>query len=48
MVRKRQGTLKGSLASKGTAFRPFQQCADARFEVREGPKGLQAEEVERI
>ena len=48
MVRKRQGTLKGSLASKDTAFRPFQQCADARYEVREGPKGLQAEEVERI
>jgi hypothetical protein len=48
MVRKRQETIKWSLASKGTGYRPFQQSADARFEVREGPKGLQAEKVERI
>jgi cold shock CspA family protein len=48
MVRKRQGTIEWSLASKGTGYRPFQQSADVRFEVREGPKGLQAEKVERI
>ncbi len=48
MARKRQGTIKWSLASKGTGYHPFQQSADARFEVREGPRGLQAENVERI
>jgi len=48
MVREQRGTRKWPMAFRGTGYRPFEHCADRRFEVREGPKSPQAEKVEHI